>query len=176
MKILWQSPAAAIDKDKEIYYNIILINTLFKSKRAVFMDTMETKTTKSASLPSVMALAYLGDAVYSLYVRQHLVAAGISHAGDLNRLSLSFVTAEAQALRAEKMLPLLTEWEENVRRRAYNHKGLHAPKHARVADYRAATGFEAVLGALFHTGDEKRLAALLEATHEGAFAAALQDK
>ncbi|MBO7170712.1 MAG: hypothetical protein J6W28_06010 [Clostridia bacterium] len=42
-------------------------------------------------LPAVMALAYLGDAVYSLYVRRRLVEMGVSHAGDLNRLSLSFV-------------------------------------------------------------------------------------
>ncbi len=140
------------------------------------MDTINTKKELGSSLPSVMALAYLGDAVYSLYVRKRLVAAGISHAGELNRLSLSFVTAEAQALRAEKMLPLLTEWEEGVRRRAYNHKGLHAPKHARVADYRAATGFEAVLGALFHIADEARLSALLEATHEGAFEEVLKNE
>ena len=128
------------------------------------------------SLPAVMALSYLGDAVYSLYIRRRLVRMGISHAGELNRLSLSFVTAEAQAQRTEAMLPLLTEWEEDVRRRAYNHKGLHAPKHAKISTYRAATGFEAVLGALFYTKDEERLAFLLKATHEGAFEEALKAK
>ena len=130
---------------------------------------MDKKQESHPSLPSVMALAYLGDAVYSLYVRQRLVSAGISHAGDLNRLSLSFVTAEAQAERAEAMLPLLTEWEEDVRRRAYNHKGLHGPKHAKGGAYRAATGFEAVLGALHYIGDRTRIDALLEAIHKGAF-------
>ena len=121
------------------------------------------------SLPAVMALSYLGDAVYSLYVRRRLVEMGVSHAGDLNRLSLSFVTAPRQAETVARLLPLFTEWETDVYRRAYNHKGLGHPSHATYAEYRAATGFEAVLGALSFTGDEERLAYLLDTAHEGAF-------
>ena len=103
---------------------------------------------KEKELPAVMALSYLGDAVYSLYVRQALVRAGISHAGELNRLSLLFVTAERQAERAERLLPLLSEEEAGVFRRAFNHKGLPRRAHATHKEYRLATGFEAVLGAL----------------------------
>ncbi|MBP3437296.1 MAG: Mini-ribonuclease 3 [Clostridia bacterium] len=136
----------------------------------------EQERATSAPLPAVMALSYLGDAVYSLYVRRRLVALGISHAGELNSLSLVFVTAEAQAKRAKRMLPLLLEWEESVRRRAYNHKGLRPPKHASVAVYRAATGFEAVLGALEYTKNYERLFYLLDTLHQGEFEALLQEK
>ena len=122
-----------------------------------------------APLPAVMALAYLGDAVYSLYVRRRLIEMGVSHAGDLNRLSLSFVTAPRQAETAARLLPLLTEWETDVYRRAYNHKGLGHPSHATYAEYRAATGLEAVLGALEFSGEKERLAYLLNTAHEGAF-------
>ena len=120
-------------------------------------------------LPAVMALAYLGDAVYSLHVRRRLVEMGVSHAGDLNRLSLSFVTASRQAETAARLLPHLTEWETDIYRRAYNHKGLGHPAHATYAEYRAATGFEAVLGALEFTENKERLTELLAIAHEGAF-------
>ena len=78
-------------------------------------------------LPAVMALSYLGDAVYSLYIRRRLVAQGISHAGELNRLSLLYVTAPRQAEMAKRLLPLLSEDETGVYRRAFNHKGLSRP-------------------------------------------------
>lgn len=120
-----------------------------------------------ATLPSVMALAYLGDAVYSLWVRCRLVAFGLSHAGELNALSLSYVTAEKQAQRMARILPLLSPWEEGFYRRAVNHKGLRRPRHAALAEYRAATGFEALLGALEYVGDRARLAFLLEEAHKG---------
>ena len=113
-------------------------------------------------LPSVMALAYLGDAVYSLYVRRRLVETGISHAGELNQRALSFVTAPKQAELARRLLPLLTEWETDVYRRAHNHKGLGRPSHATHAEYRAATGMEALFGYLHMTGQKERIVALFE--------------
>ena len=124
---------------------------------------------KENELPAVMALSYLGDAVYSLYVRKRLVRLGISHAKDLNRLSLDFVTAPRQAELSKKLLPLLTEEEIGVYRRACNHKGLSRPAHASYGEYRAATGFEAVLGALSYLGDDARLAYLLDQIHENEF-------
>ena len=120
-------------------------------------------------LPAAMALSYLGDAVYSLYVRERLVARGISHAGDLNRLSLLYVTAPRQAEKAKMLLPLLTEEETDIYRRAFNHKGLSRPAHASYGEYRAATGFEAVLGALHYRGERDRLLSLLNTIHENDF-------
>ena len=120
-------------------------------------------------LPAAMALSYLGDAVYSLYVRERLVSRGISHAGELNRLSLLYVTAPRQAEKAKLLLPLLTEGETDIYRRAFNHKGLSRPAHASYGEYRAATGFEAVLGALHYKGERERLLSLLDTIHENDF-------
>ena len=117
-------------------------------------------------LPAVMALSYLGDAVYSLYVRERLVGMGVSHAGELNRLSLGFVTAPKQAELAKRLLPLLTEEELGVYRRAFNHKGLSRPAHASYGEYRAATGFEAVIGMLYWIGDDERLSMILTEAHK----------
>ena len=120
----------------------------------------------AARLPSSEALSYLGDAVYSLYVREFLVSAGISHAGELNRLAQLFVTAPRQAALVKLIEANFTDWESDIYRRAYNHKGLKAPKHASYADYRAATGLEAVLGALYHIGKSERIHALLDEAHK----------
>ena len=117
-------------------------------------------------LPSVGALSYLGDSVHSLYVRRMLVGRGLSKAADLNRESLSFVTAEAQAAMYEKIEPLLLDDEKEVFKRAFNSTHLNKPKRASGADYRCATGFEAVLGMLYFIGDDERLSLLLDTAHE----------
>ena len=117
------------------------------------------------ALPSVQALAYLGDARHSLYVRHRLVAMGLSKSGDLNRESLKYVTAEKQAEMFRRVEPLLLDDERDVFRRAANSGHLNRPKHASVTDYRYATGFEAVLGMLHWIGDEERLSEILDAAH-----------
>ncbi len=122
--------------------------------------------TKGADLPSVLALAYLGDACHSLYVRRTLVARGISKSGDLNRASLAYVTAEAQARMYRTVEPMLLDDERDVYRRAYNSSHLSKPKRASHADYRCATGFEAVIGMLYWLGDDERINLLLEAGHK----------
>ncbi len=116
-----------------------------------------------AALPSVGALSYLGDAVHSLYVRRMLVARGISRAEDLNRAALDYVTAEAQARVYRALLPSLAEDERDVARRAANSGHLRRPRHRSVADYRAASAFEAVLGMLDYLGDTERIAELFAA-------------
>ena len=118
-----------------------------------------------AALPSVAALAYLGDARHSLYVRRMLVERGISKSGELNKLSLAYVTAEAQAEMYRKIEPHLLDDERDVFRRAANSTHLNRPKHAKAADYRAATGFEAVLGMLEWIGDRERLDEILKTAH-----------
>jgi ribonuclease-3 family protein len=119
-----------------------------------------------SKLPSVAALAYLGDARHSLYVRRMLVEKNLTKAKDLNRESLKFVTAEAQAKMLRKIEGLLLEDETAVLRRAQNSTHLNKPKHASVAEYRAATGFEAVVGMLEWIGDTERLTMLLDKAHE----------
>ena len=122
--------------------------------------------TNGSELPSTAALAYIGDARHSLYIRKMLVGQGISKSGRLNELSLSYVTAEAQAKAFSRIEHLLLEDELDCFRRAANSKHLNKPKHASGADYRTATGFEAVIGMLEYLGDTERINLLLQKATE----------
>ncbi len=102
-------------------------------------------------------LAYLGDAVFEVITRTHLLKSGIHHAGRLNRMALDYVRAETQARGLERILPLLTEEEEAIYRKGRNAGGLTAPKHATLADYRKATGLEALFAYLYLKQDRDRL-------------------
>lgn len=124
-------------------------------------DSMHEPITGS-NLPPVMALAFLGDAEYSLRVRLMLVKDGIGKAGELNARALSYVTAEKQASFMRRIEPLLTEDERDVYRRARNNVHLRKPKHASPMDYREATGLEAVFGMLKFIKDDARLDALFD--------------
>ena len=119
-----------------------------------------------ASLPSTQALAYLGDAAYSLYVRRMLVAKGLSKAKDLTRETLKYVTAEAQAAMYRRIENMLLDDEREVFKRAANSTHLNRPKHASVTDYRYATGFEALIGMLVWIKDDERIEELLDAAHK----------
>lgn len=121
-----------------------------------------------AALPTTSALAYLGDARHALFVRRMLVERGICKSGELNEAALSYVTAEAQAAMMRKIEHLLLDDERDVYRRAANSGHLNKPKRASAADYRAATGFEAVIGMLEWIGDTERLEMLLRVAHEEA--------
>ena len=121
---------------------------------------------KGAQLPSVASLSYLGDAVHSLYVRRLLIGRGICKSGELNAASLEYVTAERQAEMAKRILPHLLEDEQNTYKRAFNSSHLNKPKHAKIIDYRAATGFEAVLGMLYFISDNERLELILKIAHD----------
>lgn len=116
-------------------------------------------------LPSVAALAYLGDSRHSLFIRRMLIERGLVKAADLNRESLRFVTAGAQAEAFFRIEHLLLDDERAVFKRAQNSTHLNKPKHASGKDYRVATGFEAVIGMLEWIGDTERLNMLLSAAH-----------
>ncbi len=117
------------------------------------VDTPE----RQSDLPSPAALAYLGDAVFSHYVRRHLVSLGITRAEELNRRSLAFVTAERQAALYLALEGELTDFERDLARRASNSGHLSRPRHVRGVDYRRATALEAILGMCDMLGDEERI-------------------
>ena len=94
------------------------------------------------------------------------VLCGLSKAKDLNRETLKYVTAEAQAEMYRRIEHLLLEDEREVSRRAANSTHLNRPKHASVTDYRYATGFEALIGMLVWIKDEERLEELLKEAHK----------
>ena len=106
---------------------------------------------------STYALAYLGDSVVELCVRTMLVKKGISSSKRLNATALEYVTARAQAQAVSKILPLLTEEEDAVYHRGRNIGHTNVPKSASVAEYRMATGFEALFGYLHLAGRKERI-------------------
>ena len=112
---------------------------------------------RQSDLPDPLALAFLGDAIFSHAVRAMLVARGVSRAGDLTRLSLAYVTAEAQSEGFLLIEPSLSDDEAALCRRAQNAGHLNRPRHASPADYRRATALEALLGMLEVTGRTERL-------------------
>ena len=120
---------------------------------------------KDKAPPSVMALAYLGDARHALYVRRMLIERGIEKSKGLNSAALEYVTAEAQARNFSRIEDELTEEERAIFKRAFNSGHLNRPKHASIKEYRTATGFEAVIGLLEWRGDSERLEYLLNLAH-----------
>ncbi len=108
-----------------------------------------------------LVLAYVGDAVQSLYVRQKLVLQHDLKAGDLHKLASSVVNAHNQALLADKLFDLFTDEEKSVFLRGRNGKSHHKAKNQSGSDYRKATGFEAVIGYLYLIGNDERIAQLL---------------
>ena len=112
---------------------------------------------KSLNTYSTAALAYLGDSVIEICVRQRLVKEGYSSSSRLNKLALDYVTATSQAEAMRRILPLLTEEENSVFHRGRNMGHSNIPKSATVAEYREATGMETLFGYLFLAGRQERI-------------------
>ncbi len=124
-----------------------------------FGDSMDVVHVKNMN---AVVLAYVGDAVYTLYVRKKLALSSDGKAAELERRATDLVRAESQARLIATLLPHLTEEEEGVYRRARNAKKNTRAKHATVGEYSMSTGFEALVGFLYLTGRTERLNELLE--------------
>lgn len=122
---------------------------------------------KQALAMNALTLAYVGDAVHSLYVRQQLTLTGDHKIDALHRMSSDKVKASAQAELIESLFDSLTEAEQSVYLRGRNSSAHHKAKNQTGADYRKATGFEAVLGYLYLTGQFDRLQQILESAFIG---------
>lgn len=109
---------------------------------------------------SPLTLAFVGDAVYELLARCRVTQAGSAPVGRLHHRAVAYAKADAQAAAARMLAPLLTEEEADVLRRGRNANTAHVAKHADPADYRSATGLEALFGYLYLTGQDKRIRAL----------------
>ena len=109
------------------------------------------------------ALAYMGDAVYEVYIRQHVMETGHVHVDRLHAMAVPFVKAEGQANAIKYLMDnFLNEEEQALTRRARNHKVATKAKNATVMDYKWATAFEALLGYLHLKGDKERLDAVVK--------------
>jgi ribonuclease-3 family protein len=117
---------------------------------------------KAAALRmNTTALAYLGDAIYELYVRKYIVDTGVAHADRLHRAAIRFVNAGAQAAVVKALLEesgiVEDEDEKALARRARNKKSANRPKNADPMDYKWATAFEALLGYYYMTEQTRKL-------------------
>lgn len=116
---------------------------------------------KPARLLPPLALAYIGDAVYEVAVRQHVMARPNLRPHHLHGESTKYVSAKAQAQLLALVEPLLTEAEKDVVRQGRNAKSGTVPKNASVQDYRQATAFESLIGFLYYNGQHDRLRLLI---------------
>lgn len=112
---------------------------------------------KKPQLMSPIVLAYIGDAVFELLVRQYLISQPNQKSHHLHREATKFVSAKGQKRILELWQPHLTEEEADVVRRGRNAKSGSAPKNADLADYRLATALESLVGYLYYEGRIDRL-------------------
>ena len=119
---------------------------------------MDTRNT------NVLVLAYLGDAIYELYVRDYLINKGISKIKNLHKEAINYVSATNQA----KFLKLALEnnffnqEEIDIIYRARNHKEAHKPKSTDIITYKYATGLEALIGFLYLEKRQKRIEEIMK--------------
>lgn len=129
--------------------------------------TMLNKLTETeAKQYSPLTLAYLGDAVYEIYVRQKIVLDANMPKNKLHLAAVDKVKASYQALVAEKIESSLSEDELDIYKRGRNASTTKVPKGANSAQYHKATGLEALLGYLYISGNEKRISEIMEKVWE----------
>ena len=112
---------------------------------------------KTKIMYSPAQLAYVGDAVYELMVRSHVIQNHDINVNKMHRLSVKFVKAKAQAYFVDKLEGELSEEEKRIVKRGRNAKITSSPKNAELMDYRYATGFEALFGYLYLSNEIDRL-------------------
>ena len=115
------------------------------------------KDEKEIQVMSPLIWAYVGDCVYELFIRTHLVNTTNLKPHKLHIESIKYVKAQAQAEILNKIYEELTEEEKDIVRRGRNTENHHLPKNAELKDYMYATAFEALIGYLYLTKQHKRL-------------------
>ena len=113
-----------------------------------------------------VVLAFVGDAVYSLYVRERLVCSSQGKAAEYQRAASKIVSAEGQSTFLAQIEPILDETEMEIFKRGRNAKKTTKSKNASAAAYNRSTGFEAVLGYLYLIGERERINELLSMIDE----------
>jgi len=127
------------------------------------VDTMDEHGVRQMN---PLVLAYIGDSVYDLYVRTYIVHKRKGMVNELNKKAVNFVKAGSQSFAVKAMDSFLTAEEKGMIRRGRNQKSISVPRNANMSEYRYATGFESMLGALFLRGDKSRIQdIMIEAIH-----------
>lgn len=118
---------------------------------------------------SPLTLAFVGDGVYDLLVREYLVRKANRPVGELNKIKVSLVNCRSQAEFAKQLLSHLTEKELSVYKRGRNAAPKCTPKNGSVADYHSATGLESLFGYLYLNGEKERISNLFDLILHTAF-------
>jgi ribonuclease-3 family protein len=111
------------------------------------------------NLINVITLAYIGDAIYELYVREYLIKRGIAKVEELQKESVKYVSAKSQCKILSYLIDnnLLTEIELDVVKRGRNYKRTSHPKNTGIITYKMSSGFEAMIGYLYLDNNKDRL-------------------
>ena len=115
------------------------------------------------NMVNIVALAYLGDAIYEVYIRESLLKKGISKVDELTKEATLYVSAKGQANILKDLMEeeFFTEEELDVIKRGRNYKRSSHPKHTDLVTYKYSTGFEALIGYLYLSNKGDRLKELL---------------
>ena len=127
-------------------------------------NTAETQSVAHVDAGSLspVVLAFMGDTVYETLVRSYLITVARTPSSKIHRACVSFVKASAQAEAVRRLTPLLTDEERTILRRGRNANTTHVPKNAAPADYRYATGLEALFGYLYLCGKNERVSEIFD--------------
>lgn len=112
---------------------------------------------------SPLVLAYIGDSIYDLVIRTYVISLGNMQVNKLNKIACGLVKAEMQSKIIGFIEPMFQPNEESVYKRGRNAKSYTSAKNASITDYRRATGFEALMGYLYLTGEYDRMMELISA-------------
>jgi ribonuclease-3 family protein len=117
---------------------------------------------EQVKLISPLKLAYIGDAVYEVYIRSYVVNKIKTNVNSMNKMAVKYVKAEAQAKVARGLKDLVSEKEWTILKRGRNQKSATVAKNASIGDYRYATGFEALIGYLYLSGNNDRIREIIK--------------
>ena len=112
-------------------------------------------------MQSPLVWAYIGDAVYEMFIRTYLVKKSTAKPNKLHIESIKYVKAQAQANILKKLDEILTEKEKDIVRRGRNAESHHLPKNSNAAEYSQSTAFEALIGYLYLNKSNDRLKEIL---------------
>lgn len=111
---------------------------------------------------SPLTLAFVGDGVYDLLVREYLVRQANRSVGELNKTKVAMVNCKSQARFARQLMPELTEKEQAVYKRGRNAAPKTTAKNGTIAEYHSATGLECLFGYLYLNGEKQRIEELFQ--------------
>ena len=140
---------------------IIVLKYCLRSWNMIELINRE-KSETDVNMLSPLTWAYVGDAVYELYIRTNLVNNTKLKPHKLHIESIKYVKAKAQADLLKKIENILSDSEKDIVRRARNAENHHLPKNADPADYMYSTAFEGLIGYLYLTKQDERLQEILK--------------